>query len=210
MPFVHARSLLVKNKTLGVDATADAILSGTEPQASLFAKAKELWLSPIKKSYIESCLIATQDLGKIEALLGVPVDVLDMYLQMYFDVRGFDKLSFLEVVEDTEDSEERSMKIWALSQGLDFVSWRLGKVVDIDPVVGLKELFTLCVFKSKEALFSGNASESSKEATKWTKLSMDMARLLKAWVSDTSAARKDIELALSSIAPDFPGFDNLL
>jgi hypothetical protein len=115
----------------------------------------------------------------------------------------------MEVIEDAKTPDEKGMKIWALSQGLDFVAWRLGKAVTINPTEGLQELFTLAVYKSKEALFSGNATESSKAATTWTKLSMDLARILKAWVSDSEAARSDIELALKSIDPDFQGFDSI-
>ena len=73
----------------------------------------------------------------------------------------------------------------------------------------MQELFTLAVFKSKEALFSGSSTDTGKAAVNWTKLSMDLPRILKAWVSDSDAAREDIELALKTINPDFGGFDSL-
>jgi hypothetical protein len=139
----------------------------------------------------------------------MPENILYMYRDIFFNVTHLDKLSLLEVVEQTTGVEEKGMKIWALSQGLDFIAWRLGKIVNVNPIDGLQELFTLSIFKSKEALFSGNSSEGSKEATKWAKLSMDLARILKSWVMDSDAAKKDIELALMSILPDFKGFDGL-
>lgn len=209
---VHERYLLIKNKTTGVDPLVDEILSdGDEhqPVKVLYGKAKAIYLSSIKRSYVEACLLASEDLAKISEIIGIPVSTLELYRTVFYDIQGLDKLSLLEVVDGVEDSEEKGMKIWALSQGLDFVAWRLGKQVNINPVEGLQELFTLAVFKSKEALFSGNASEGSKEATKWAKLSMDLARLLKAWILDSSAARSDIELALMSVIPDFKGFDSL-
>jgi len=209
MASVHAKYLLIKNKTTGSDGLVDAILAGNTPEASLYPKAKEIYNSTLKKSYVESCLLASNDLPVISALLEIPVEVLSMYRTLFFNIEGFDKLGRLEVVEDAASPDERSMKMWALSQGLEFVSWRLGKPVALNPVEGLKDMFTLAVYKSKEALFSGNASESSKEATKWTKLSMDLARLLKAWVMDTDSARKDIELALKNVDPSFDGFDSL-
>lgn len=210
MAKVHARYLLLKNKSTGVDDLVDALLLGEDKQLlAKFDKTKEIYNSLIKKGYVEACLMASPDLNKISDLVEIPVEIISLYRSMFFNIEGYDKLSLLEVVELAATPEERGMKIWALSQGLDFVAWRLGKAVALNPVDGLQELFTLSVFKSKEALFSGNAAESSKEATKWTKLSMDLARLLKAWVMDSDAAKKDIEIALESISPDFKGFDSL-
>lgn len=209
MAHVHARYILIKNKSTGVDLLVDRILSGEEEVVETYKKCREIYLSNLKRGYVESCLLASKDLEKISETIEVPIEVLSMYRDVFFNIVDFDKLSLLEVIEQTENPEEKGMKIWALSQGLDFVAWRLGKAVNVNPVDGLQELFTLSIFKSKEALFSGNASEGSKEATKWTKLSMDLARLLKAWVMDSGAAKKDIELALMSIMPEFEGFDNL-
>lgn len=212
MDQVHARYLLIKNKTIGEDPLVDSILSEKEEDKAikaLYSRARSIYLSDTKRAYVESCLIASKDLNKIHEIIELSVDLLKMYRDVFFNVEDFDKLSLLELVDQVESSEEKGMKIWALSQGLDFVAWRLGKSLNINPIDGLQELFTLCIFKSKEALFSGNSSESSKEATKWTKLSMDLARILKAWVMDSGAARKDIELALMEVIPEFQGFDSL-
>lgn len=209
MAAVHARFTLIKTKTTGADPLVDLILTPDTPESVSYAQARKMYDSALKKSYIEACLLASQDLAEISTLLEIPIDVLGIYRSVFFDVEGFDKLSRLEVIEDSSSSEERGMKMWAVSQGLDFISWRLGRPTNLNPVEGLKEMFTLATYKSKEALFSGNASESSKEATKWTKLSMDLARLLKAWVMDTDSARKDIELALKTLEPTFDSFDSL-
>ena len=208
MAKVHARYILLKNKTTGVDPLVDKILSD-QKTALLYERARNIYNSKIKKSYVEACLMSTSDLSKIEELIEVPPEVLEMYRDVFFDIVGFDKLSLLEVIEDSDSFDERCMKIWALNQGLDFIAWRLGKVITVNPVEGLQELFTLSTYKSKEALFSNNASESSKAATIWTKLSMDLARLLKSWVSNTDVAKSDIEFALKNINPEFEGFDSL-
>jgi hypothetical protein len=110
---------------------------------------------------------------------------------------------------DVSDRAEAALKLWALSQGLTFIAWRMGRQVQVSPVEGLQDLFTTCIYKAKEAIFSGNVSEASKESTKWVKLSMDIARLLKIWVMDSAAAKKDIELALQEVVPDFEGLDSL-
>lgn len=214
MSAVNARYILIKNKTAGADPLVDSILANPETEASkldkaMYMRAREIHLSAVKKSYVEASLLASQDLPQIATLLEIDLAVVDCYRKVFFNVEGLDKLSLLELIEDSASPEERGMKLWAVSQGLDFICWRLGKPVAINPIEGLKDMFTLCVYKSKEALFSGNSSESSKEATKWTKLSMDLARLLKAWVMDSDSARKDIQLALAEIDPSFEGFDNL-
>lgn len=209
MDQVHGRYILIKNKATGRDPLVDLILSGDEKTVPLYERARKIHLSSLKRGYVEACMLASTDLLQISEIIEIPVDTLDMYRKVFFDIEGYDKLSMLELIESSDNPEDRGMKLWAMSQGLSFVAWRLGKAVNVNPVEGLQELFTLSIFKSKEALFSGNASESSKEATKWTKLSMDLARLLKAWVMDSNAARKDIEIALMEVIPDFKGFDSL-
>lgn len=199
------RALLVKKGVTGADPLVDGVLSGDR---ELFDKATALKVSTTKRPYVEACLLATQDLGEIAALLEIDEEVLQTYADFYYDTQGLDKLSRLELLA-VPDKQEGLLKIWAFSQGLDFIAWRLGHRVNISPVDGLQELFTTCIMKSKEAMFSGNASEESKEATKWVKLSLDLARLLKVWVMDTDAAKADIEMALREVIPDFEGFDSI-
>jgi hypothetical protein len=131
-----------------------------------------------------------------------------MYRDTFYDVTDLDKLSKMDLM-NVSDPSEKSLKMWALSQGLSFISWRIGNQVDISPVEGLQDLFTTCIYKSKEAMFNGNTSEASKESTKYIKLAMDLARLLKVWVLDSAAAKHDIEIALRSVTPDFKGLDSL-
>lgn len=205
---VNARSLLIQNKTSGLDPLVDAILTEGSPEADLYLKALDIKTSGLKSTYVESCLLASDDLFAIAELLDMDEDVIETYSKVFYEVAGLDKLSKMELLNVT-DRQESLMKIWATSQGLDFIAWRLGRKVSINPIEGLKDLFTTCIYKAKEAIFSGNETEASKEATKWTKLSMDIARLLKGWVLDTDEAKKDIEMALRQVVPDFKGFTDL-
>lgn len=206
MANLNAKHLLVRNKTTGVDFRVDAILDNVQPLADVYQKALKVLNSPIKKGYFEACLVASTDIQKIAEVLEVDPDVVTLYRDFFYDVSGMDKLDLLDLIHNEDDASNRNMKLWAMSQGLDFISWRLGKFVAVNPVEGLREMFTLCTYKTKEAMFSANASDSSKEATKWAKLSMDLARLLKAWVMDSDSARRDIEIALASIEPTFEGY----
>lgn len=206
---VNARALLIRNKTTGTDPLVDVILSTEDSvEKSLYLKAVELNKNPLKRRYLESCLLASNDLGKIAEILELEQDLVYIYSLVFYDVEKLDKLSKLDLLNVT-DRDEHMMKLWALSQGLDFIEWRLGRPVSINPIEGLKDLFTTCVFKAKEAMFSGNASESSKEGVKWTKMSLDIARMLKVWVMDSDEAKKDIELALQEVIPEFQSFADL-
>lgn len=206
---VNDRALLILNKTSGVDSIVDSVLaSSTSPEFQLYLQALAIRNTPVKKGYLEASLLASGDLPKIAGLLELPVELVTMYRDVFYNVTSLDKLSKLELL-DIEDANEKSLKTWALSQGLDFLSWRLGNMVEISPIDGLQDLFATCVYKSKECLFSGNASEASKEAVKWTKLSMDLARLLKMYVLDSAAAKSDLEMALKEVIPDFEGMDSL-
>jgi hypothetical protein len=206
---VNARGILLRKKTLGQDPLVDKILKDeTCAEAILYAAAKKINESPLKKGYVESSLLTSGDLQKISDLIEIPLDVLTMYRDVFYEVTGLDKLSKMELL-NCHDKNEGLLKLWALSQGLDFIAWRLGKEVNISPIDGLQNLFTTCHYKAKEAMFNGNVSEASKESTKWVKLSLDIARLLKLWVLDNAAARKDLEIALSEVVPDFEGLDSL-
>lgn len=206
---IDQRYLLIRSKTSGVDPLVDAILSSEDtPEKAAYAQVSEMRRSEVKKMYIEACLLASNDYDKISTILDIPVALLEMYAKIYYDVDGLDKLTRLELL-DVSDRDEKLMKTWALSQGLDFIAWRLGRIVSINPINGLKELFTITMYKAKECIFSGNATEESKESVKWTKLSMDLARLLKAYTMDSEEARKDIEMALAEVVPEFKGLDSL-
>lgn len=203
-----ARARLVKTKSSGADLLVDKILLEGSPESSLYSQALKLNKSSLKRSYLESCLLASRDTRRISELLELPEDLIVLYKDVFYDVWGLDKLSKLELI-DVSDKNESLMKLWALNQGLDFIAWRLGGAVNINPTQGLQDLFSTCIMKSKEAMFSGNATAESAEATKWVKLSMDIARLLRNWVMDSEGARRDIELALKETNPDFEGFESL-
>jgi hypothetical protein len=202
---VNARELFIKNKAIGADPTVDKILTEGTPEAALYAQALALKKRPLKKMYIEACLLASQDFPRIAEILELNIDVLTMYCYIFYDTVGLDKLSKMELLE-VSDRQEKLLKLWALHQGLDFLAWRLGMKTEISPIEGLQELFSTAMYKAKEACFSGNATEESKAAAAWTKLSMDLARLLKAYTTDGDMAKKDLQIALKDVVPDFAGF----
>lgn len=189
------------------DPIVDRLLDN--PEDPLFLEAKKLLSLKVKRNYIEACLLATNDFDEIEELLEIPADVIEIFKLVFFDIEGFDRLDKLDLLSQCKDPEEAAMKTWALTQGMDFLNWRLGKSPKISPVEALEKVFLDCYFKSREAFYSNNSSQEEKETIRWVKLSMDAARLVKSWVVDSSAAMQDIELALKSVNPTFSTFDDL-
>ena len=210
---INDRYKLIKSTTKGVDSRVDEVLDNPNGDlAKRVSICEKMYKSKLKKGYVEAALLCETDLEKIGKVLEISVETLEVYSYFFFDTLDFDRLSKVEHIESISDSNKNEMllKMWALSHGLDFLSWRLGHKVTLSPVDGLVDLFSTCIYKSKEAMYNPSSSESSKESTKWAKLSTDIARLLKMWVMDSSAAKKDLELAIQEIVPDFEGIDMLL
>jgi len=204
------RGLLLAKGTKGVDPIVDQLLAGQF--AELVAEATVIYKDRTQRLYVESSLLATNDLAVISSFLGVPVSVLDIYRTVYWDVEAMTKLQRLAMVDSIKEASERTMKTWALTQGMKFLEWRFGNEVSVSPVEGLTRIFSDCYFKSKEAFFNANASEASKESAKWTKQAVEAARLLKTWVTDTDEAMKDINIALQQFTGDdiqFPSEEDL-
>ena len=209
MAAINLRALYIRRRTLGIDSLVDKIITEPDsPEGKLYLRAKDINESPLKRGYVESSLLTSASIDQVADILEMPVDLIVMYRDVFYNVKDFDKLSKMELL-NVPDKSEASMKLWALSQGIDFIAWRMGRKINISPIDGLQDLFATTVFKAREAMFSNNVAESSKESTKWVKLSLDIARLLKMWVLDSAAAKKDIELALSEIVPDFQGIESI-
>ena len=209
----NAKHKLVKSGKRGEDSRVDEILSNPESDlAKNYAICEEFLSNKLKRGYIEACLFCSDDVEKISDILEIPQALIEIYQEFFFDVRGWDRLSKLEHTDSIPVTrhQEMMLKMWALNHGLEFISWRLGKSITISPVQGLQDLFNICIYKSKEAMYNNSTSEASKESTRWVKLSTDISRLLKLWVMDSSAAKKDLELAIKEVVPDFAGIDSIL
>jgi hypothetical protein len=207
----NARQILIRKEERGKDPLVDKILGEPDsPEAKLWPKCADIFDSRIKRGYVEACLMSTVNYDEISKLLEVPIEVLKLYEETCFDIKGYDRLSKVDLLDKEKDKDILVMKMWALHQGLDFVAWRLGKKVDISPLEGLTDMFTMCIYKSKEALFNSNSSSASVESTKWAKLSLDIARMLKVWVLDNDVARRDLELAIKEVVPEFRSLDDVL
>ena len=203
---LNEKDYLIRNKKNGIDPLVDKILSDEScDEAKMYRKGTDLRDSKIRRSYIEACLLASNDYERVGELLELPKEFIEFYENVFYNVGCLDRLERLELLEDETDT----LKLWAISQGLDFIAWRLGKPIKISPIDGLQDLFNTCMYKSKEAMFNKNATDASREATKWVKLATDLARLLKMWVHDAGAATRELEIAMERVVPDFGKIEDL-
>lgn len=186
----------------------DDILDNPEGEnARLFEKARPLNETDIKRRFIEACILASPNFEEISEVLDIEEDLLRFYSKIYYDLDGLDRLDKLQLA-NVRNKEESALKLWGLTEGLNFLAWRLGKRTEVTaPLDGLKQLFDTCLYKAKEAFFNSNVTKASQESAKWVKLSMDVARLLKAWSTDGNEAQKDLEIRVREVVATFPSVD---
>ncbi len=165
--------------------------------------------SKARKMYFEAALLTESSYGDIADILDSHTEIVELYAKVFFDVQSMDRISKVEVIENCKEESERNLKLWAMTQGLQFIAWRLGKPVKMSPTEGLSSLMSDSYFKAKEAFFNNSTSASSQQALRWTKQTIELAKLLKAWVSDESETYKDIEFALRDFTEEELQFDLL-
>jgi hypothetical protein len=179
------------------------------PLPGLCREVLAIRTSKTRRTYVEAALLTQATPGAISTVLDIHEEYIDAYRKVYFDVESMDRLSKIEVIEACQDADERNLKMWAITQGLDFLAWRLGKPVTLSPVEGLSALMSDSYFKAREAFFNNSTSASGQQALKWTKQTVEIAKLLKSWVSDSAEAMRDIEFALREYTEGSVQFDLL-
>lgn len=203
--------LLIRKQHTGESELADKILLEPDsPEAKGWDDCLDIWFDRIKKGYIESALLTGESDTTIAEVFEMPVEVISLYKRTCFNTEKLTRLDKISLLDKEENKDVLIMKMWAMAGGLDFIRWRMGHKVEINPLTGLVELFTMCYNKGKEAIFNPNVAQASIESTKWVKLSMDIARLLKLWTTDNDQARKDLEVAIKSVVPNFKSIDDIL
>lgn len=207
---VNKRSQLASKGTTGEDEMVDLLLSGSDIQmAASYAACKDIHADSVQRTYVESCLLTASSFEDIADILEIDEDVVKVYNDFFYNVVDLTKLQRLSVLAKERDESVRQFKSWALTQGIEFIKWRIGGDARVTPITGLTSLFKDSYYKSKEAFFNANEAEASKEAAKWTKQTAELARLLKSWTTDEDEARKDIEIALKSITEEDIVFDDI-
>lgn len=198
---------LIEKGQRGLDDVADLFLAEQKEEA--VQETLDLYRDARRRIYIEAALMGTEDLSRIVEIFGFPISVVRLYELAFFNMREVSRLDRLLHVESCEDEYEKNLKRWSMTQGVEFLAWRLGLKVELVPVDVVTTLQADCYFKAKEAFFNPNSAEASKEAMKWTRLAAQLSGVVKSWVSNNKEAMQDIELALQTLGAGDVNFGDI-
>jgi hypothetical protein len=176
----------------------DDILDGTIPK-ELVEEVTNLGRDKLVKTYVEASLIATKDLDAISDLMGLPLEVIQLYHDLYYSVHDLSRIHVVAHIATIGDPSELQMKKWALSAGLPFVTWRMGLLPDYDKTSILAQLCADAVYRSREAFFNGNTADASKEARHWSKHASALIKQLTDIEPEVDEAEEQLLLELEKI-----------
>lgn len=127
-----------------------------------------LRIAPIKKEIVEALLLSNADPAEIYEVFGISETMLDIYKELFFDVRNIvTKLDIVEYLETYPDPAGKALKIRAFNLGPDFIYYKYGNIVPTteSQKVLVKKMFMSAAYKAMESNYSTMTSASSKAAT---------------------------------------------
>lgn len=200
-------------KIYGKDSLVDAILEGLVDSRTLM-ECKGIYEDKVTKSYVEASLLATEDFEDISNTLELDKFTLMLYHDIYYSVHDFSLVHKTQHLSTIEDPADRNLKQWSLTNGMDFLKWRLGLTTKQSMVDSIKHLHADAFFRSKEAFFNSNTTGASSEGLKWSRQVISLTRLLMDMESgDSESAEDDLILELDRINEEnntIPGIEDLI
>ena len=193
------RNWLLCRSTYGKDDLVDAVLDGfVEPVA--LRDCKSLYDDKLMRAYVEASLLATEDFQDISDVLDIEVHALMLYHDLYYSVHDLPRLYKAQHLSKIDNSEERTLKQWAMTNGMDFIKWRLGLATTESMLDKVTSLQSDAYYRSKEAFFNSNSTTASSEGLKWSKQVVILTKLLSEMGGgESSDASDDLQLELSRI-----------
>ncbi len=184
----------------GEDNLVDAILD-EHVDPAVMRECKEIYEDKLMKTYVEACLLATEDFEDISESLEVDKHVLMVYHDIYYAVHNLSRIRKTRHLSKIEDNDERNLKQWSMTNGMDFIKWRLGIITKQSTMDSIVQLQSDAYFKSKEAFFNSNNTSASTEGLKWSKQAVHLTRLIADLEEeeDTDEAADDLQLQLQRI-----------
>ncbi|CAL9984430.1 hypothetical protein VPHD148_0273 [Vibrio phage D148] len=206
------RNWLMCRKMKGYDLMVDAILDGhLEP--SVLKECKDIYEDRLIKIYVEASLLATEDFELISNTLEIDKHVLMVYHDIYYNVHSLSRIHKTKHLSKIEDADERSLKQWSMTNGMDFIQWRMGLTTKISAMDSVISLQADAYYRSKEAFFNSNTTTASVEGLKWSKQAVHLTRLLaELEEEDTDEGMDELSLQLERITEeniDLPSLDDL-
>ena len=197
----------------GHDDLVDAILEGFI-EASVIKECKDIYEDKLIKTYVEASLLATEDFDDIALALEVDKHVLMVYHDLYYNVHNLSRIRKTRHLSKIEDNDERNLKQWSMTNGMDFIKWRLGLITNQSTMDNIVQLQSDAYFRSKEAFFNSNGTTASVEGLKWSKQAVHLTRLIADLdEEDSDEASDELSLELERLNEDniiLPGIEDLI
>lgn len=207
------RNWLMRRSMRGHDGLVDAILDHhVEPQ--VLSECKDIYEDKLMKTYVEASLLATEDFEDISGALEIEEHVLRIYHDVYYAVHDLSRIRKTRHLSKIEDSDERNLKQWSMTNGMDFIKWRLGILTQQSTMDSIVQLQSDAYFRSKEAFFNSNGTVASVEGLKWSKQAVHLTRLIADLEEeDTEEASDELSLELDRLTEEnivLPGIEDLI
>lgn len=207
------RNWLLCRRMRGNDRLVDAILDGYV-EAQVMSECRDIYEDRLIKNYVEACLLATEDFDDISESLEVDKHVLMIYHDVYYNVHNMSRIRKTRHLSKIEDNDERNLKQWSMTNGMDFIKWRLGLITKQSTMDNIVQLQSDAYFRSKEAFFNSNGTVASVEGLKWSKQAVHLTRLIADMdEEDSDEASDELTLQLDRLTEnniDLPGIEDLI
>ena len=171
------RNWLMCRSVKGVDDLVDAILDG-HVDPSVLKECRDIYEDRVTRLYVEASLLATEDYDSISEVLELDKHVLMVYHDIYYDIQGLTRVAKATHLSKLEDGDERVLKQWSMTNGLEFIRWRMGLSINISTLASIASLQADAYYRSKEAFFNSNTTDASAEGLKWSRQAVVLTKLL--------------------------------
>lgn len=189
----------MRRSMYGKDALVDAILHGYVEE-SVMQECKEIYEDRLVRLYVEACLLATEDFDRISSTLEIDKHTLQVYHDVYYDVHSLSRIHKTQHLANITDTDEKNLKQWSMTNGMDFIQWRLGVSTKMSAVDSIAHLQADAYYRSKEAFFNNNSTTASAEGLKWSRQAVVLTKLLSELsVDDQDEAADELSLELDRI-----------
>jgi hypothetical protein len=158
--------------------------------------AYSIYLSNYKREVLEAFLITGADAEHINAVLAIPVEVIQVYLAIFFDQAVFrDRLDLETYVQEYPAGHDsgygRKLKLDALEHGRHWISQKFGRDhYQVPAAAALKETINQAYIFSKVAGSVPIDSVEAREARQWSGTMVNGIRVFPE-IADAEAGARD-------------------
>lgn len=134
--------------------------------------AFKLQTDPVRREIVEAMLLADAPKEDVSKAFGIPMRVLDLYVDLYFDtsifVSSLDKISY---IADYPDTFGKELKQRSYSLGPQFIYFKYGNIIPEtkEQQALVKKMFMSSAYRAMEANFNSINSKVTQRALDWSK-----------------------------------------